>query len=193
MSSVRERQALEKYLDGFEKADEQSQAVIDPSAVQAALGQLKHHPEPEARLMRTAGSFAPAYKVQTAIDAQLLWSWLMRRLWMRPTTVSWSRCPKPRRRRLSADTLNIVADAGYSNGEQAGRYEAAGLVPHVPANRAVNNQGDGTLFDRSLFLYQPESTASSARQARRCIENSFIAQIAPCSVRPRPPTAAPVR
>jgi Transposase DDE domain len=54
-------------------------------------------------------------------------------------------------------TLNVVADAGYSNGEQAGRCEAAGLIPHVPANRAINNQGDGTLFDRSVFLYQPES------------------------------------
>jgi hypothetical protein len=54
-------------------------------------------------------------------------------------------------------TLNIVADKGYSNGEQASRCEAAGLIPHVPANRAINNQGDGTLFDRSLFLYQPES------------------------------------
>ena len=26
----------------------------------------------------------------------------------------------------------------------------------MPANRGVNNQGDGKLFDRSAFLYQPE-------------------------------------
>src|SRR6266436_2172279 len=65
--SVRERQALEKYLDSCEKADEESQTVIDPSAVQAALEKLKQHPEPEGRLMRMAGSFAPAYNVQTAV------------------------------------------------------------------------------------------------------------------------------
>ena len=53
--------------------------------------------------------------------------------------------------------VNIVADAGYSNGEQASRCEAAGLIPHVPANRAINNQGDGTLFDRSRFTYHPGS------------------------------------
>ena len=35
--SVRERQGLEKYLDSCEKADEESQAVIDPAAVQAAI------------------------------------------------------------------------------------------------------------------------------------------------------------
>src|SRR5580698_817350 len=43
MDSVRERQALEKYLDSCEKADEESQAVIDPCAVQAALDRLKQH------------------------------------------------------------------------------------------------------------------------------------------------------
>jgi transposase len=26
-------------------------------------------------------------------------------------------------------------------------------LPHVPANRAINNQGDGTLFDRTAFGY----------------------------------------
>jgi len=56
-----------------------------------------------------------------------------------------------------AQTLNVIADAGYSNGEQAEACEAKGILPHVPANRAVNNQGDGTLFDRTKFTYQAES------------------------------------
>lgn len=65
MDSRRDRQALEKYLDRGERADEESQAVIDRSAVQAALEKLKRHPEPEVRLMRMASaSFAPAYNVQ---------------------------------------------------------------------------------------------------------------------------------
>ena len=51
----------------------------------------------------------------------------------------------------------MVADAGYSNGEQAEACEAKGILPHVPANRGVNNHGDGTLFDRTEFIYQPES------------------------------------
>jgi len=61
------------------------------------------------------------------------------------------------RETLEVEQLNVVADAGYSNGAQAARLEAAGIVPHVPANRAVNNQGDGTLFDRSLFVYDEKS------------------------------------
>ena len=54
-------------------------------------------------------------------------------------------------------SLNVVADAGYSNGEQAEACEQQGIVPHVPANRAVNNQGDGTLFDRSEFHYDEDT------------------------------------
>ena len=30
-------------------------------------------------------------------------------------------------------------------------------MPHVPANRSVNSRGDGTLFDRTEFTYQPKS------------------------------------
>jgi hypothetical protein len=52
--------------------------------------------------------------------------------------------------------LHVVADAGYSNGEQAEACESKGILPHVPANRGVNSQGDGKLFDRSAFVYQPE-------------------------------------
>lgn len=49
------------------------------------------------------------------------------------------------RKVLGTESLNVVADAGYSNGEQARACEARGLVAHVPAHRAVNTQGDGTL------------------------------------------------
>ena len=35
--------------------------------------------------------------------------------------------------------MNVVADAGYSIGEQAAQCEAQGIIPHVPAN-SVNKQ-----------------------------------------------------
>jgi hypothetical protein len=37
IDSVRERLALQRYLDSIEKADEEQQESIDPSAVQALL------------------------------------------------------------------------------------------------------------------------------------------------------------
>jgi hypothetical protein len=51
IDSTRERLALQRYLDSIEKADEEQQASIDPSAVQTALEKLKQHPEPEAGFM----------------------------------------------------------------------------------------------------------------------------------------------
>jgi transposase len=48
--SVRERQALERYLDSMEQADEEQLAAIDPSAVQVALEKLKRHREPDGAL-----------------------------------------------------------------------------------------------------------------------------------------------
>jgi len=55
------------------------------------------------------------------------------------------------------ESLNLVADTGYSNGEQAEACEAEGILPHVPAKRGVNNQGDGTLFAASEFVYDEAS------------------------------------
>jgi hypothetical protein len=55
------------------------------------------------------------------------------------------------------ESLNVVADGGYSNSEQAEACEAKGIMPHVPVTRSVNNQGDGTLFDHSQFHYDEKT------------------------------------
>jgi transposase len=68
--SVREREAMERYLDAVDTADGQEEVVIDPSAVSQALEKLKRHREPEAHFMRVGRGHAPAYNVQTAVDAE---------------------------------------------------------------------------------------------------------------------------
>jgi transposase len=152
--SIRERDAMKRYLEQLDKADEQDEMVIDPSAVQAALEKLKRDPEPEAKMMRTADGFAPAYHVQTAVDSEPAIIVAQKvtdhgadnRLLLPMAEAAKQAVGEP-------ESLNVVADAGYSNGEQAERCEQQGIVPHVPANRAVNNQGNGQLFDRSQFSY----------------------------------------
>ncbi len=68
---MREREALERYLEQLEQSDEQDEeVVIDPSAVASALEKLHRHPEPEVAFMRTTHGFIPAYNVQAAIDAE---------------------------------------------------------------------------------------------------------------------------
>ena len=156
--SVRERDAVKRYLEQLDAADEQDEVVIDSSAVQAALEKLKSDPEPEARLMRMANGFAPAYNVQIAVDAEH--ALIVAQKVTDEATDNRSLLPMAEAAKEAVGdpgSLNVVADAGYSNGEQAEACEAQGIVPYVPANRAINNQGNGTLFDRTEFIYDEKT------------------------------------
>ena len=157
IDSTRERLALQRYLDSAEKADEEQQLNIDASAVEAALEKLKQHPEPEVGYMLVRQTVLPAYNVQTAVDTE-------HALIVAHAVVLDSsdiRCLKPMaeaaKKALEMESFKVVADAGYSNGEQVAYCEAAGMVPYVPVMRTVNNQGDGTLFGREDFRYEPET------------------------------------
>jgi transposase len=90
-----------------------------------------------------------------------------------------------------------VADAGYSNGAQAETLEAQGIVPCVPANRAVNNQGGGSLLDRRRFIYDeatdtmrcPSGQVLRRKQLQRgnyrVMDAADVAQCAACVLRSR--------
>jgi transposase len=157
--SVREREALERYLEQLEQSDRQDEVVIDPGAVASALEKLRQHPEPEVGLMRTTNGIIPAYNVQAAVDAEHALIVVQQVTDQAADNRSLQPMAEAAKAAVGepAQTLNVIADAGYSNGEQAEACEAKGILPHVPANRAVNNQGDGTLFDRTKFTYQAES------------------------------------
>ena len=70
----------------------------------------------------------------------------------------------------------------------------------MPANRAINNQGDGTLFDRSAFVYQPDSDTYACPAGRTLVRKQvmrrdncilYAAQdCAGCVLKPRCTTAA---
>ena len=153
-NSIRDRDALRRYLDGMEQSDAEQQVTIDPSAVQAAIEKLSKHPEPEVGFMRIAGGTSPGYNLQTAVDAEhaLIVTHAV------TLDAADHRCLLPMAEAASEAlgkpaTLNVIADTGYSNGEHASRCEETGIVTHVPAKRSVNPHG---LFDRSTFTYQPD-------------------------------------
>ena len=156
---VLDREALQRYLDQMENADSEQETTIDGSAVTSALEKLRRHPEPEARFMRTPEGKVPAYNVQAAVDAE--------HALIITHQVSTAGNDSSRLQPMAesvrevlgngTETINIIADTGYSNGEQAGICEASGLIPHIPAKRSINNHGDGTLLDRTAFRYQPET------------------------------------
>jgi transposase len=157
---VREREALRRYLNEMERSDAQDEVVVNPAAVAEALKKLKSHAEPEAGFMRIGEGFAPAYNVQTAVDAEH--ALIVAQTVVTAANDNTSLLPMAEAAKEavgSPETLNLVADKGYSNGEQAQRCEQQGILPHVPAQRGVNNQAGGTLLDRSQFVYD-ETTDS---------------------------------
>ena len=156
--SVAERESIKRYLDAVEAGDQQDEVVIDPGAVQAALEKLNSHPEPEAGFMRTAHGSVPAYNVQTAVDSEH--ALIVAHEVSREKSDNRSLLPMAETAQKavgSPPSLNVVADGGYSNGAQAEACEGKGIVTHVPAKRGINNRGDGTMFDRSQFHYDPAS------------------------------------
>jgi hypothetical protein len=100
--------------------------------VQAALEKLKNDPEPEARFMRTTERKRPAYNVPTAVDAEC--GIIVAQEVTTETNDTRSLLPmaEAAKRVLGApESLQVVADAGYSNEEQAAQCEAQGIEPHV--------------------------------------------------------------
>lgn len=154
--SVHEREAVKRYLEALELADQQDEVVIDNTAVAAALEKLRSHPESEARFMRTTSGKVPAYNVQIAVDAEQ--GLIVAQQVTTEATDNRSLLPMAEAAQAAVggpgQRLNVVADAGYSSGAQAAACESEGILPHVPANRTGNRQGDGTLFDRSEFRYE---------------------------------------
>lgn len=169
---TRLEERIAHYLAELDAADSQeSDPLIDRSKVQQALVQLRQRrqvlvqagqklvaekrthlvtSEPDARVMRGVG---PGYNLQTAVDggsAMIVAHSLI-------NEASDNRQLKPMAEAAAAalqvKTLDVLADAGYSNGAQTAALEMQGLHAHVPANRAVNNQGDGNLLGHTAFAY----------------------------------------
>lgn len=156
---VQERKALERYLAQMEQADAEEEVEIDAGAVAAALEKLRQHPEPEARFMRTPQGTVAAYNVQTAVDAEHALIVAQRVTDESNDTRSLQPMAEAAQAavREPGQEMHVVADGGYSNGEQAQACENQGIRVHVPANRGVNNRGDGSLFQRSDFQYDADS------------------------------------
>jgi transposase len=146
--SVHERRSLERYLERMEQADAEEEVEIDSAAVAAALEKLRQHPEPEARFMKTPEGLRPAYNVQTAVDTEH--ALIVAQAVITETNDVRSLLPMAEAAKEAVgapESLHVVADTGYSSGEQLEQCQAVGIVLHVPTNRTGNHQGGGDLFD----------------------------------------------
>lgn len=172
---------IARYLAELEAADqvETGHSAAAPGALGQVLAKLKsrradvatmkalmdemgieHHvaTEPDARLMKTAqGPSRVAYNVQSAVDAAhglVVHHEVSQDAGDNRQLEPMARAAKAV---LAQDTLTVVADAGYSNGEQLAGCEAEQITPFVPPNRSSNNQGDGQLFQKAQFVFDEQA------------------------------------
>jgi transposase len=109
--------------------------------------------EPDAKLMRTANQgFKVAYNAQTAVDAE------------HKLIVAFDLTEQGNdagqllamairgKQALQVEHVTVVADSGYSNGEQGQQCAQAGITAIVPRARTVNPKGK-TQFGRDQFTY----------------------------------------
>jgi len=59
--------------------------------------------------------------------------------------------------------LNVVADAGYSNGKQAEACEAKGIISHVPANREKARVSEDLVFQCGERMFHGRSSQPHCR------------------------------
>lgn len=164
------KEALEEriaqYLEQVQAGDMQEVPdTADPQAVQAALAQLKGQQqalqqavagkrlvstEPQAVVLKGVG---PGYNVQTAVDAEHAIIIAHDVNAQSGDNGCLQSMGEAAAQALAHRSFHLVADAGYSNGEQAQALHEQGIDVHVPVNRSVNNQGDGTLLQRAHFVY----------------------------------------
>lgn len=165
-------------LDAADAEDATALGVPDREQLQATLAALKARAtdlatarqlmdelgiaqqvvgEPEAKVMKSGAAKRPAYNVQTAVDSQ---SHLIVHHAV-VTEAADNRQLHPMgaatKTALACETLTVVADAGYSNGEQLQQCEDHGITAYVPINRSSNNQGHGEYFQTENFRYGPDT------------------------------------
>lgn len=165
------------YLDKLDQGDDKDRHLdLDRDKVTKALATLSKHQgqldqyeqemeerqsnqhcstEPEAKLMRSGREgMVVGYNVQSAVDASS--GLIVHHQVTDEATDNRQLQPiaEASKEVLQVSDLEVLADAGYSNGEQLGACEEQNITATVPSNRAHNNQGD--YFQKHDFVYDSE-------------------------------------
>ena len=111
--------------------------------------------DPDARSMNARGSGIVGYNVQSAVDSRhhLIIAHEVSNVGSDRRQLS----PLARQAKaaLGAETLEVVADRGYYNGDEIRACEEAGIEAYLPKPKTSWNKARG-FFDRSAFTYIAE-------------------------------------
>ena len=127
--------------------------------------------------MRTTDGERPAYNVQLAVDAEH--GLIVAQKVTTESNDERSLLPMAEAAKHAVGdpaSLNVLADAGYSNGEQAQACEATrpAIVPHVPAQRSDEQYGEMAAYSTAASLRMTKTaTPFAVRLSKSCAANKY--------------------
>ena len=165
--------SVDRYLvqlsecDAAEPDDDQGQALADKIAsLREEMARLKKFEvrmldapdkqlsltDPDARSMNSRGTGMVGYNVQSAVDSQhhLIIAHEVSNVGNDRRQLA--AMATQAKAVLERDTLDVVADRGYYNGDEIRACEQAGIDAYLPKPKTSPNKAKG-LFDRSAFMY----------------------------------------
>lgn len=111
--------------------------------------------DPESRSMRVGHGVEVSYNVQIAVDPK-------NKLLIEHEVINevidleqLSTMAKKAKETLGVETLEVVADRGYYNGEEVKACEQSGITAYVPKPNTSSNLKRG-LFTKEDFIYEPD-------------------------------------
>lgn len=162
------------YLQALEQSEEnEAQEEKDHLKTKAALAallerknklqkvqeEMKEHRQRQGSITETeahsmqhgTGQVLASYNVQTAVDSKH--QLIVHHEVLQENNDTGQLYPMAHEAKevLEAESLNVVADTGYSNGEQFHQCEQENIEAYVPPKRGSNTQGD--YFEKTEFVY----------------------------------------
>jgi transposase/IS5 family transposase len=145
--------ALQTLQERREEVRRQAETLARDDLKQLVLS------EPDAKLMRTANhGHQVAYNAQSAVDAKHKLIVAFELTNEGNDTQQLHPMAERAKEALAVESLTVVADTGYSNGEQAERCAASQITAIVPRRETVNTGGE-QYFTRDRFTYDAASDA----------------------------------
>ena len=181
--------SIDRYLDQLasadraEPAEDNTQCMEDKvAALREEMARLKKlearmlatpdkqlsQTDPDARSMKCRGSGMVGYNVQSAVDSKHHLIVAHEVTNVGSDRAQLANMAKQAKAVLGRDTLEVVADRGYYNGDEIRACEQAGIEAYLPKPNTSGNKAKG-LFDRSEFHYNAEDDEYECPAGERLI------------------------
>jgi transposase len=143
-------QAIQKLRERNKKLT-QMQETLEAQQPQEANARISLS-DPDCVMLSANGSSIAGYNVQQAVDTQHKLIVAHEVTTLRNDHASLEPMSSRAKDALAVESLTVLADVGYMNGEQSEKCEACNITPVVPMN-AVTQTRDPESYPKSMFSY----------------------------------------